>query len=872
MNTPTDTAELARHIDNGTLFQALNTPYIVFGVDDPDFTILEENAAHADVAMVTRARTVGRPLFDVFPDTSEAYIETGHSELLESIRKVIRTGKPDQLANLSYSIKDPTGTFEQRYWSVTHYPVKGKSGRVIAVCQETRDITDRVVMGRQLERTQHQLDQLLVSSMMGTYEWSVVDDRVYADGNLADMFGLSLASLQDGVSLKRFISAVHPKDRGRVERVIGEALDGDKAYESEYRTVVDGTVRWVIARGYVQRDDNGTPLTFSGVVVDITDRKEAELALVNNESKLRLMINSLPQLAWITRPDGYHEYYNRQWHTYTGTKEGETDGEGWSGLLHPADRERADKVWRAALASGEPYETQYRLYHAPTKTYRWVIGRALPYRDKTGAISKWYGTCTDIDEQKRSAQMQVFLGNVSKELTAAALDKTELLRKVTSACVPAVADWCSVDFMDTESVIHQASIAHIDEEKAAKARKYRDMEPMRVNSRRGVPAVIRSGKTAHYPVVTSRILEQIVSGKDKLQFMQGLGIRSIIIAPLTIKDATVGAISFVSAESGRHYSDSDKMMIEELAARISLALTNSQLYEDAQRELAVRHALEKELLLEKQKLESRVKERTQQLLVVNEGLRREIDKRKRVEDELHKKSENLERSNRELEDFAYVASHDLQEPLRKIQAFSDLLMSEYKEVLGEGGDYVMRMNTAASRMSTLIQDLLAFSRVATQDNPPQDVDLDGVVADVLSDLEARIEAVGGRVTVGELPHVLADPTHMRQLFQNLIGNALKFHKPGEKPSVAVSAKRLKDTVEISVVDNGIGFDEKYIDKIFSVFQRLHGRDSFEGTGIGLAVCRKIVERYDGSVTATSEKDVGSTFIVQLPYKQGRKSI
>ena len=311
-------------------------------------------------------------------------------------------------------------------------------------------------------------------------------------------------------------------------------------------------------------------------------------------------------------------------------------------------------------------------------------------------------------------------------------------------------------------------------------------------------------------------------------------------------------------------------MIKELAARVSLALTNSRLYEEAQREIKTRQKLEHELLLEKQKLESRVKERTKQLILTNEGLRDEIIKRHTIERELQKKTESLEQSNRELEDFAYVASHDLQEPLRKIQAFSDLLLSEYSDRIGEGVDYVKRMESAASRMSTLIQDLLSFSRVTTRKNPKQKVDLQGIVEDVIVDLESRIEAVGGTVRVGELPTVIADPTHMRQLFQNLIGNALKFHKPDEKPVVELSSRIIGEYWEIRVKDNGIGFDEKYIDKIFSVFQRLHGRDSYEGTGIGLAVCRKIVERYDGSITAVSKKDKGATFTVRLPRDSKEK--
>jgi PAS domain S-box-containing protein len=864
--------ESTRHIDTGTLFRSLNTPYIVFGVDDPDFTILEENQAHADVAMVDRDKVIGRPLLDVFPDTSEQYIETGVSQLLESIRTVIATGKPDLMPQLSYDLKDRTGTFKTKNWSVGHYPVFGKSGRVIAVYQETKDVTAELEVGRKLEKAQNQLDQVLANSMIGTYSWDIAGDKVYADANLAKLFGFPKSAAAEGLPLERFMEAIHPDDRAQVARDIDKTLKQKVPYESEYRTVLHkGQLRWVIARGHVETDDTGKPVTFAGVIVDLTDRKEAERALAESESRLRFMANAMPQLVWITRPDGYHEYYNQQWYDYTGTTPGETDGEGWSKLFHPADREKAWKSWRRSLKTGDSYEIEYRLYHAPTKTYRWVIGRARPFRNQKGEIEKWYGTCTDIDEQKRTAQVQTFLGNVSKEL-ASSLNYTEMLKKITKVCVPSVADWCSVDLYDPEEGFTQVSVAHADAKKISLAKQYRDHNPITIDQPTGVPAVIKSGKSEYYPRITEQMIDAAVDDPKGLRFMKSLNLRSMIVAPIRIHEETVGGISFISSDSGRYYTESDLKMMEELAARISLAMTNSQLYDEAQRELMTRHKLEQELLLEKQKLESRVKERTHQLQLTNEGLHDEIIKRQAIEKQLQLNTENLARSNRELEDFAYVASHDLQEPLRKIQAFSNLLKSEYETKLGEGADYVNRMDAAAQRMSRLIQDLLTFSRVTTKTNPKVRIKLNQTVSDVLLDLETRIDEVGGTVKVESLPTVLADPTHMRQLFQNLISNALKFHQPDVAPFVTITARIVKNAHEIRVSDNGIGFDERYLDKIFSVFQRLHGRDSYEGTGIGLAVCRKIVERYGGTITAESEKNKGSTFIIRLPRIKERKKL
>jgi PAS domain S-box-containing protein len=248
----------------------------------------------------------------------------------------------------------------------------------------------------------------------------------------------------------------------------------------------------------------------------------------------------------------------------------------------------------------------------------------------------------------------------------------------------------------------------------------------------------------------------------------------------------------------------------------------------------------------------------------------DITQRKRAEATLVEQADKLARSNAELEQFAYVASHDLQEPLRKIQAFGDRLKTKYETGLGpEGIDYLSRMQNAASRMQVLIQDLLSLSRVTSNSKPFTSVDLNDVVRTVVSDLEMRIQDAQGRVEIGALPVISGDRGQMAQLFQNLIGNGLKFRKPGQSPLVKIHSESQKMATGealwwITVEDNGIGFDEKYRDRIFQIFQRLHGRNEYEGTGIGLAICRKIVERHRGTITAASSPGSGARFLITLP--------
>lgn len=254
------------------------------------------------------------------------------------------------------------------------------------------------------------------------------------------------------------------------------------------------------------------------------------------------------------------------------------------------------------------------------------------------------------------------------------------------------------------------------------------------------------------------------------------------------------------------------------------------------------------------------------------------DDRERI---LRAQAANLKRSNGELQEFAYAASHDLQEPLRKVRVFTDRVLDKYGARLDEAGrDYLMRANGAAARMQTLIADLLALSRVSTQGQSFVAVDLGAVAREVVSDLEIAIQDAKAEIDIGTLPTIGADPMQMRQLLQNLIGNAIKYRSDDRAPVIRVRSRALEGKArppefqhpggklcEISVSDNGIGIAAADSERIFGVFHRLHGRGQYEGTGIGLAICRRIVDRHAGAIRAESGSDDGTVFTVLLPWRE-----
>jgi signal transduction histidine kinase len=278
-------------------------------------------------------------------------------------------------------------------------------------------------------------------------------------------------------------------------------------------------------------------------------------------------------------------------------------------------------------------------------------------------------------------------------------------------------------------------------------------------------------------------------------------------------------------------------------------------------------------------------EQEQKLITINRNLEREINERKISEEKVrqlnHKLLENianLESANKDLERFAFMASHDLQEPLRKIRMFSDRLFSKYRDVLHEDAKMVTRIQQAAERMQALIVDILAFSKISIDKSAFVISDLNVVLKDLLTEMEEEVQETKARISVDRLPPLVVSPTLMRPLFQNLISNALKYRKKDEEATIRIRSEvsvgvneRDKNLVNrycrIFVEDNGIGFDQKYAEEIFGMFRRLHNNGDYAGTGVGLALCKKIAELHNGYISARSKVNEGSTFIISLPIRQ-----
>ena len=250
------------------------------------------------------------------------------------------------------------------------------------------------------------------------------------------------------------------------------------------------------------------------------------------------------------------------------------------------------------------------------------------------------------------------------------------------------------------------------------------------------------------------------------------------------------------------------------------------------------------------------------------GVSMDMTQRKKDAEQLKSYAIELQRNNKELEDFAFIASHDLQEPLRKITTFGDRLIEKTVDLDEHSRDYIERMGKSARRMKRFIEDLLLYSKVTTKQKPFELVDLEKKVKTVCEEMDHIIHSTHAVVNISSLPTIEGDNKQIHQLIVNLIFNSFKYKSEGKPPIINIFGKKKENNYwEISIQDNGIGFDEKYADRIFKPFQRLHGRSKYEGSGLGLTICKKIVERHNGTISALSKPGVGTTFILTLPEKQ-----
>jgi PAS domain S-box-containing protein len=828
--------------------------------------------------------------------------------------------------------------------SVTISPIRDGDGTIVGASKIARTITERKRAEDALRDSEERLRLALEGGRLGTWQWKIETDELDGSPLSFALFGLPADTK---FNFAGFRATLHPQDRILVDESMRRCLAGEAEYDVEYRAIwPDGTERWVAARGQAYKDAGNEITHVRGVVSDITDRRQAQVALRESQERFQVMANGIQQLAWMAEADGSIFWYNQRWYDYTGTTPGQTEGWTWEKIHDPAVLPAVLDGWKRAIADGTPFDMEFPLRGADG-SFRMFLTRVMPVRNAEGRVVRWLGTNTDISERKKAEED---LGRLASELAQQAEDlahsredleqQSSMLKLILESMGEGLIavdaeghfllwndaanklmgreaadlppeEWtphykvfladaitpCPVDRLPLvralggESV-HEELMIRPPEPGAEKfievtARPLKDAR----GTRRGGVAVLHDiterkrdeAELTRQAEDLAHSREDLEAQKIMLQSVLNSMVEGLVAAdaqgkfilwnPAAEKIIGLGAADLSPGEWGAHYGTYLPDMVTPFPTeQTSMHLAIQGVASSA--ELFIRHpGLSQGAWIESNGAPLRDKDG---VVVGGVVAFRDITRRREDELEIRKLNEELEERiakrtaqletvNHELEAFSYSVSHDLRAPLRHIGGFARILMSDFGSGMApEAKDLLQRIHDAVIHMGMLVDGLLSLAKLGRQSLKVRPTDLNVIVAEAISVLQPECEGREIEWRVAHLPALECDGVLMGQVFQNLLGNAVKYSRGRTKAVIEVgSIQQAGKAAVVFVRDNGAGFDMQYAEKLFGVFQRMHTEEEFEGTGVGLATVQRIIQKHGGSVWAEAETDHGATFYFTL---------
>jgi PAS domain S-box-containing protein len=748
----------------------------------PDGIILRANQAELDMLGYRREDYVGRSIAHFHVDEA----------VIGDILRRLRAGEklqdyPAQLRRSDGSIRDV----------LIDSSVLWRDGTFVHTRCFTRDVTERkhaeAIARAQETRTLAILESISDAFCALNHDWQFT----YVNHQAEVLLGRHRDDL-----LGKSHWEVYPDTIGTdLERSYRRAVAEGVTSSFEYFYAPHD--RWYELQAYPSAE--GLSIYFR----DVSERKRAELVLRVSEQRFRQLADAMPHIVWTATSDGNIDYLNRRWTEFTGLPT--TSGnDAWGQLLHPDDAPGARAEWARAVQTGTAFEMEIRLLNRTQRSYRWHLVRTLPVRDEAGNVSRWFGTGTDITEQKKAEESSRYLATASAELSQV-VDYERTLQQIATLAVPYFADWSAVDVSGPDG-LKRLAIAHDDPAKIALAQELACEYPPDPESPTGPLAVLRRGE----PELISEISEEqlILSAKDArhLDLIRSLGLRSYICVPIVVRGRPFGVLTFATAESGRTYLAADLALAVDLAHRSAVAIENTQLYQ----------AL------------------------------RDSDRRK--------------------DEFLATLAHELRNPLAPIRNALQILglprvdaetLERARAVLGRQVDHMVR----------LVDDLLDVSRVVSGkiELRAEAVEVATIVARAVETVHPLIEAQGHQLSIAVPSESLllhADPVRLAQVVGNLLTNAARYTPAGGK--ISVNAERQGDMAVLTVRDNGVGIDRSMLTRVFELFVQAKndGMPSHGGLGIGLTLVKNLVELHSGTIEALSDgQGKGTAFVLRMPALQ-----